>query len=855
VDDITVEEIDIIVTAKVEEALKEFKKMVPEVKSVMEQVQTEINNIQMKRIAVKVQTTTEQARKSIKKISETNVGNELQQKFEKAGESVDEYQKKLDEVRQKFSQVEKEINAKEEKKWSEYLPAGLDRNNPTVNKAVSPMVSESLSKDTGYQKLLVQEQQLTVEAQELSAKLSEAKQNYKSIGDEISLTEQKQNSWIGKLQKSVITLKSGLGKVLGKIGSAISGIISKTVKLPSLFKKSGNSASSMGKSLKIGLKNILKYAGALFGLRSIYNVLRNSASSWLSSSNAQAKQLSANIEYMKYAMGSVFAPVIEYIINLVYKLMKAIQSVVYAFSGVNIFAKATASSMNSASKSASKTSKSLAGIHSEINNVSSGDDSGESDTTSPSIDLSTMDTQMSALSQKLYDFFAPLKESWDKYGNSVIQQLKKTATQVVKLISSVWGSFEKIITNGTVYNTLNLILSIIGNIAEAFANAWNFNNNGDVIIQNLANALNNVLTAINNVIQTDFFQGFLNIALSIIREISENIASIDWQPLIETLVKIGGTIGVIALVILDGLVSTFKWLVEHPEVAVTIMAIVTAIKAFNTVMAISQAIASANPIVLIIMGIIAIVATLIITIKNVIDNLKVIKENWEIVWNYLKVKVFEIVHSIIEKVAILWTNLKTGAKGAWEGIKNIFSTVATFFKNTFSNAWTAVKNVFSKGGQVFEGIKEGIESTFKTIVNGLIDGINKVVSVPFNGIKSALDTIRNVNIAGATPFSFVPTITVPQIPHLATGNVAYEETLAVFGEYAGAKSNPEITTPQNIMRETFRNELQDFASSSQNSSNGLSKLIIQFGSTQVALEMEKLIQKARRQNGTATATI
>jgi hypothetical protein len=264
------------------------------------------------------------------------------------------------------------------------------------------------------------------------------------------------------------------------------------------------------------------------------------------------------------------------------------------------------------------------------------------------------------------------------------------------------------------------------------------------------------------------------------------------------------------------------------------------------------------PIILITAAIAAIIAVIILCVKHW-DEIKA--KVTEVVGN-IKVKVQELKDKIAEKfneikdvASNLWTNLKNGAKSAWEGIKSVFSKVATFFKTIFSNAWTAVKNVFSKGGQVFEGIKEGIESTFKTIVNGLIDGINKVVSVPFNGIKSALDTIRNVNIAGATPFSFVPTITVPQIPHLATGNVAYEETLAVFGEYAGAKSNPEITTPQNIMRETFRNELQDFASSSQNSSNGLSKLIIQFGSTQVALEMEKLIQKARRQNGTATATI
>ena len=39
--------------------------------------------------------------------------------------------------------------------------------------------------------------------------------------------------------------------------------------------------------------------------------------------------------------------------------------------------------------------------------------------------------------------------------------------------------------------------------------------------------------------------------------------------------------------------------------------------------------------------------------------------------------------------------------------------------------------------------------------------------------------------------------------HFAKGNVAYEPTYAEFGEYSGANTNPEITTPQNIMRETL----------------------------------------------------
>ena len=119
----------------------------------------------------------------------------------------------------------------------------------------------------------------------------------------------------------------------------------------------------------------------------------------------------------------------------------------------------------------------------------------------------------------------------------------------------------------------------------------------------------------------------------------------------------------------------------------------------------------------------------------------------------------------------VWNTLKTGATNAWNGIKTVFSTVATFFKDTFTKAWTAVKNVFSVGGKIFDGIKEGIVSMFKTIVNAIIRGINRVISVPFNAINAALNTIRNVGIADMKPFAGLPSISVPSIPELARGGI------------------------------------------------------------------------------------
>ena len=155
-------------------------------------------------------------------------------------------------------------------------------------------------------------------------------------------------------------------------------------------------------------------------------------------------------------------------------------------------------------------------------------------------------------------------------------------------------------------------------------------------------------------------------------------------------------------------------------------------------------------------------------------------------------------------VGSFFDNMKNKAGSAVSGIKEAFKGIPEWFRTTFTKAWTNVKNVFSKGGKVFVGIKDGILSGLKSVINALIKGINKVVSIPFNGLNAALNKIKNVKILGHKPFSkLIGNISVPQIPLLAKGGVITSPTIAMMGEYAGAKTNPEIVTPQSILRETI----------------------------------------------------
>lgn len=131
-----------------------------------------------------------------------------------------------------------------------------------------------------------------------------------------------------------------------------------------------------------------------------------------------------------------------------------------------------------------------------------------------------------------------------------------------------------------------------------------------------------------------------------------------------------------------------------------------------------------------------------------------------------------IIRPVADFFSNMWNGLKDGASNAWNGIKSIFSKVASFFGDIFGKAWEKVKAVFSVGGKIFDGIKDGIVTAFKTVVNGIIRGINKIVALPFKGLNGILDTIQAVDIVGIQPFSWLTwRAPIPQIPELAKGGV------------------------------------------------------------------------------------
>lgn len=149
-------------------------------------------------------------------------------------------------------------------------------------------------------------------------------------------------------------------------------------------------------------------------------------------------------------------------------------------------------------------------------------------------------------------------------------------------------------------------------------------------------------------------------------------------------------------------------------------------------------------------------------------------------------EVFEGISTIVSRA---WESLLEGGSLAWQGIKDVFSELGNFFRDTFKNAWAEVKQIFSTGGKIFDGIKEGIVSSFTNIVNKIISGINKVIANPFNALNDVIYSIKNFSIAGMKPFSGLWYISVPSIPLLQYASGGFPNV----GEMFIARENgPEL---------------------------------------------------------------
>lgn len=149
---------------------------------------------------------------------------------------------------------------------------------------------------------------------------------------------------------------------------------------------------------------------------------------------------------------------------------------------------------------------------------------------------------------------------------------------------------------------------------------------------------------------------------------------------------------------------------------------------------------------------------------------------------------------LVTAFVLLWNNCEGFRNffiGMWEGIKAAAAAVAEWFTGTFvpwiSGIWDGIKDAAAKVGEIFTGLKEAWSSAFKGAANAVISVLNWLI-----------DKINTINIGPLPDWDILGQyagaeigFNIPRIPELAEGGIATRDTIARIGE----GSEPEAVLP------------------------------------------------------------
>lgn len=186
---------------------------------------------------------------------------------------------------------------------------------------------------------------------------------------------------------------------------------------------------------------VTKWALTIFSVRSAYSTLTK-FSGTLARYN---KQYASDLEYIQYAIAQTLAPILQYVVQLAFKLLNCINYIANAWFGVNLFAKSSAksfenasNSLGSASKNAKELNKSVAGFDTAniLSDNSSDSSSSASSVMTPSVDLSNIqDVEVPEWLKKFTEFCKPIIDFFEK----IIEKYGPVAGGIMIVVSALAG--------------------------------------------------------------------------------------------------------------------------------------------------------------------------------------------------------------------------------------------------------------------------------------------------------------------------------------------------------------------------------------------------------------------------------
>lgn len=394
--------------------------------------------------------------------------------------------------------------------------------------------------------------------------------------------------------------------------------------------------------------------------------------------------------------------------------------------------------------------------------------------------------------------FQPFKNAWDTYGSAVVDSFKERWRSFLSISKEIYKSFENVWSNGTgekfIGNILKIAITLntlISNIRNSIVEVLENTGLGESIIQTIFDILNNVFeivgqigTYFQEIAVSDAFKESIKYIGEIIDILLQNVSN--FSDVVKNWVMSEGfqnALNVVVKIVSDIL----KYAKEYAKFFVEMYE-----KYLYPVLS----------------NVFDLISDVIVLIGDV----------WTAVQPVVS-KIWDIFKATIEPI---FSNIMNGINFVIEGLKGIIQFLSGVFtgdwdkawggiKKTVSSVWDFIKGLFSSGGKIFDGIIGALSTVFKTIVNSIISGINKVIATPFNTVNGLLNKIRNVSILGVEPFKKFwkqNPLPVPQIPKLAEGGYvnARNPQLAIIGDNT---KEGEIVSPESKIYEQASKAIRD----------------------------------------------
>lgn len=395
------------------------------------------------------------------------------------------------------------------------------------------------------------------------------------------------------------------------------------------------------------------------------------------------------------------------------------------------------------------------------------------------------------LAKLLKKLWKPFQDAWKKEGKNTIDAAQIALSGIAKLAKSVGRSLMEVWTNGTGTTMLTTMLRIaqnvlktIGNIASGFADAWNKNNVGTQIIQNIADVLVVVMQFVERIAadtatwaaNLDFYPLLESISnlTSAFAPILESIGNVlEWiyNNIVLPMLKWVIEVGLPTVINLVAKVATF--LADHQSIVEAFgAALIGAFAAAKIAELASGVIKSASGIATAVKGLIALmtgtggimggikaIATAIgtggifaIAVGAAIAIGVLLYKNWDEICaaatklkDWVVEKTRELSESatrtlsnLKEKIANVWNIIKTSTSTTWNAIKKTLSGLWNSLKSTASTVFNAIK---TKVASVWDSVKNKTSQVWEnvtTFVSNKVEAIKNAITNKFNAARDAV---------------------------------------------------------------------------------------------------------------------